>query len=62
VEHATREPNPALADRLRTIVTVPADMSEEAALRSVKAQYKEKTNVDLRDDVARGWVRESRRA
>jgi hypothetical protein len=31
-------------------------------VRSVNAQYKEKTNVDLRDEVALEWVREARAA
>jgi hypothetical protein len=52
----------ALIKRLKSLVTVPMTGDETAAVRSVKAQYKEKTNVDLRDEVALEWVREARAA
>ncbi|MGV0834037.1 hypothetical protein [Mycolicibacterium thermoresistibile] len=50
----------SLTQRLKALVSVPKTGDETAAVRSVKAQYKEKTNVDLRDDVALEWVREAR--
>lgn len=47
----------ALADRVGPAIQVPATNNETARLRSVKAQVKEKTNVDLRDDVVLAWLR-----
>lgn len=61
MEPSTAETNRyVLTERLKSLVSVPTTGDETAAVRSVKAQYKEKTNVDLRDDVALKWVREAR--
>lgn len=61
MEASTAELNRhALTKRLKALVAVPSTGTETAAVRSVKAQYKEKTNVDLRDDIALEWVREAR--
>ncbi len=49
-----------LNEHLKHMVDVPRSATESAALRSVRAQYKEKTNVDLDEGVALGWVREAR--
>ncbi len=47
----------ALAKRVGPVVKVPNSGSESARVRSVKAQVKEMTNVDLRDDIALAWLR-----
>lgn len=47
----------ALTDRIGPDLLVPPTESETARLRSVRAQVKEKTNVDVRDDVVLDWLR-----
>ncbi|MCV7289223.1 hypothetical protein H7J87_28245 [Mycolicibacterium wolinskyi] len=51
----------ALADRVGPAIQVPDTSNENARLRSVKAQVKEKTNVDLREDVVLAWLRRRER-
>lgn len=49
----------ALIERLGDAIEIPRD-DEVAASRSVRAQVKEKTNVDISDDVALWYIRNRR--
>jgi hypothetical protein len=46
----------AIVDRIGPSVKVFPAPDEAARLRSVKAQVKEQTNFDVRDDIVRGWL------
>ncbi len=47
----------AAAERIGPSLQVPRQANETGRVRSIKAQVKEMTNIDLSEDVALEWLR-----